>query len=166
MKGLIVLGGSLALLGTSGCAQYIAYKQPSPMDRSVLASGADRSRIAGTLGAPVSKEDNGDGTITETYKYDDGGAKNSAASKTARIVFYTAGDLFTVFLDQIIWMPLELAFRGTPYTADVTYEKVDRRWVATAYKEVDLNNQQVTTEVADKPKRVAQATGHPRGDGD
>ena len=158
MKGFIALSGLLALVGTSGCAQYIAYNQPSPLDRSVLANGADRSHVEGTLGMPVAKEKNDDGTITETYKYTDGGAKNNAASKTGRILLYTAGDLFTLWLDQIIWMPLELAFRGTPYTADVTYEKVDRQWVATSLKEVDLDDHKVTKVFEERPtaKQLAQ----------
>jgi len=152
----VLVSGSVSLL-LNGCAQYIAYHQPPPLDHSVLALGADRSHINAVLGAPVDKEDNADGTVTDTYKYADGGAKNSAASKTGRILLYTAGDLFTAFLDQVIWMPLELAFRPTEYTADVTYEKPDHHWVAREIRETDVADQKVVREVGTPDRRLVRA---------
>ncbi len=153
VNGLVVCSVGLML---NGCAQVIAYRQPPPIDRGVLAVGTDRTRITAALGAPIEKEDNPDGTITDTYKYADGGAKNGAASKTLRIVLYSAGDLFTAFLDQVIWMPLELAFRPTEYTADVTYEKPGRQWVAREFREIDAADQNVVREVVAEPDRLAR----------
>jgi hypothetical protein len=144
--------GALAMLATSGCAQYIAYSQPAPIDRDALAIGVDRSRVAGLLGAPIQQEVNSDGTETDVYKYKDGGKKNHAVSKTGRILVYTAGDFFTLFLDQVISMPLELAFRGTDYTADVTYEKEGYDWRAISIKEIAVEDNEVTKQVSITPR--------------
>jgi len=155
LTGKALLAGSVSLL-LNGCAQVIAYHQPPPLDRSVLAVGADRSQITAALGAPVDKEDNADGTITDTYKYADGGAKNSATSKTLRILLYSAGDLFTAFLDQVIWMPMELAFRPTEYSADVTYEKPDHRWVVREIRELDVADRKLVREVTAPDRRLVR----------
>jgi hypothetical protein len=141
----------IGLLATSGCAQYIAYSQPAPIDREALTLGVTRTRVTGLLGQPVHQDVNSDGTETDVYKYKDGGKKNHAVSKTGRILVYTAGDFFTLFLDQVISMPLELAFRGTDYTADVTYEKEGYEWKAIAIKEIAVDDNKVTKEVSITP---------------
>jgi hypothetical protein len=130
--------GIVALLGlTSGCAQVMAIRQPAPINRELLAVGADRTVIIGVLGAPVSVEDHGDTGRTEIYKYVDGGTKNSWWSKTGRVVLYTAGDVFSAWLDQIIWMPLELAFRGNEYASTVGYERAGERMTVRSFEEIE-----------------------------
>ena len=87
--------------------------------------------IIGELGQPINSEVHTN-SITDVYKYVDGGAKNSAGSKTTRIVEYVAGDFFTLFLDQIIWMPTEaFGFAGTDHAVTVDYLKgEDDSWQA------------------------------------
>jgi hypothetical protein len=121
----------------SGCAQVIAIRQANPINRNLLAVGADRTVVIGVLGAPVTAEDQTEGGRTEVYKYVDGGIKNAWWSKTGRVVVYTAGDVFTAFLDQIIWMPLELAFRGNEYAATVAYDRDGERWSVRHYEEIE-----------------------------
>lgn len=157
---LIVLG-LLALVG-SGCAQVIAYRHPAPLDRAIVTTGVDKTHLVGVLGPPIGSEMNDDGTMQEMYKYSDGGTKNAWGSKAARILLYTAGDVFTLCLDQVIWMPLELAFKATDYTCDITYEKVDRRWIAREIREIEADSQKVTKEMVDTRRRksagIKQAT--------
>lgn len=148
--------GSLVVVGVvlviSGCAQVMAIRQRPPMDRSILRPGVDRTRIIGVLGVPIGKDRNDDGTITEVYKYSDGGTKNAFGSKASRVLLYTAGDVFTLCLSQVVWMPMELAFEPTVYTADVTYEKSGGHWVARDIREIDAGNQKVTREASNDPE--------------
>jgi len=154
-----VVGAALicvSALALEGCAQVMAYNQPSPLDRSILARGVDRSRIIGVLGPPVGKDSNADGTLSETYKYVDGGAKNSFGAKAGRMLLYTAGDVFTACLDQVIWMPIEIAFKGSDYTCDITYEKAGRYWVVRDLREISASDQKVVRDVEDDLPRHAR----------
>lgn len=132
---LIGIGGLVAM--TSGCAQVMAIRQPAPLDRNLLAVGTDRTTVIGVFGAPVSSDDRLDGGRTEVYKYTDGGTKNAWWSKTGRVVVYTAGDVFTAWLDQVIWMPLELAFRGTEYASTVDFDRNGERLTVRNFEEID-----------------------------
>ena len=77
----------------------------------------------GELGAPRSSEEHSS-HLCETYKYVDGGGKNSGGSKFCRVIVYTAGDIFTLWLDQVIWMPAEkFGFAGTDHVVTVEYNK-------------------------------------------
>jgi len=136
IKGISVLLAVLLL--SFGCAQSMAVKQPGPLDRSFLIGGTPHSRVTAMLGpsyTSVKEED----SLEETYVYTDGGAKNSAGGKTARVILYTAGDLFTVFLSQIIWMPMELLMEGDKYSAEVEYVKnQEGKWVVDRAVETQL----------------------------
>ena len=81
----------------TGCAQYMAIKQPSPFKPACLDPGVKRINVIAELGQPVNAESNTN-NLTEAYKYVDGEGKNSGTSKTVRVVLYTAGDIFTLFL--------------------------------------------------------------------
>src|ERR1035438_7283342 len=119
---------NLFLLATcfmlSGCAQVMAIKQPKPFTPTSAIVGAKRTAIIGELGQPVVSEEHTN-SLTDTFKYVDGGSKNSGGSKTVRIILYTGGDLFTVFLDQIIWIPTEkFGFAGTDHVLTVDYTNI------------------------------------------
>jgi hypothetical protein len=87
--------------------------------------GAKRIAIVGELGEPVASQPHGT-NLVDTFKYVDGGGKNSGGSKTARVVLYSAGDLFTLFIDQVIWIPSEkYGFAGTDHLVIVDYAKSD-----------------------------------------
>ena len=108
----LLLAAAIVVSIGSGCAQVMAIRQPAPIDRQLLTVGQNRTVVIGVLGAPISAEDRGDAARVEVYKYVDGGAKNAWWSKTGRVLLYTAGDVFTACLDQVIWMP-ESASRTT-----------------------------------------------------
>ena len=122
---------------TIGCAQRTALGQPSPLDRDALQPGIGRPVVAGILGEAQTEDRPDEGRLIESYTYVDGGTANAWWSKTGRVLVYTAGDVFTLFLSQVIWMPLELAFEGKEYIATVDYERKDGtgRWVATRIEE-------------------------------
>ncbi len=122
----------LGVLCVSGCAQYMAIKQPSPFTPTTTVVGAKRMAIIGELGQPINSEPHGT-NLVDTYKYVDGGGKNGSGSKTTRVILYTAGDLFTLWLDQIIWIPTEkFGFAGTYHVVVVDYAKSgDDLWHAT-----------------------------------
>jgi hypothetical protein len=136
-RAAVILAVTVTIGMASGCAQVMAIRQPSPLDRNLLAVGADRA----------------DGGRTEIYKYVDGGTKNSWWSKTGRVLIYTAGDVFTACLDQIIWMPLELAFRGTEYASTVGYDRNGERMTVRSYEEIEAKT--------GKPVRAAGAPPAP-----
>jgi hypothetical protein len=121
----VLLPSVLAGVLTSGCAQIMAIEQPSPFTPTCLKPGVKRMDVIAELGQPVTTE-NHNNLLADGYKYVDGGSKNSGASKTCRVVLYTAGDFFTIFLDQIIWMPSEkFGFAGTDHSVMIEYVKSD-----------------------------------------
>jgi S1-C subfamily serine protease len=151
----------LALVAAAGmaCAQVMAIRQPSRLDRKVLQPGAERAVIVGTLGAPRATEEGLDGLrMTDTYTYTDGGKRNHWGAKAGRIVLYTAGDVFTIFLTQILWIPSEMLLDGTEYSATVEYERrpSDGRWVTLRATETKLGGDRKST-VISNPDAVSSA---------
>ena len=108
-----------------GCAQNMALRKPGPFSPTGLKPGVERTAVVAELGEPVSSKEK-DSQLIEGYAYVDGGSMNSANGKTSRVVLYTAGDVFTLFLDQLIWMPTELyGFNGTDHSVTIEFAKSD-----------------------------------------
>jgi hypothetical protein len=127
------------LISGTGCAQVMAASQPKPIDQELFVAGMSRGEVSGRLGSPATSDDRGDELI-ESYNYTDGGGINSMPGKAFRILLYTAGDVFTVFLTQILWIPIEIVLDGTEYTATVDYVKDDHnRWIASSMVETTLD---------------------------
>jgi len=138
------------VLAGAGCAQYTALNQPKRFKPTAAVVGADRGDVTAELGAPVvSTERNTN--LTETYRYVDGGSKNSAGLKIGRSVLYTGGDLFTLWLDQLVTWPLEkYGFAGTSHVVTVNYAKAaDGFWRVTDVCDVEQGKPQ-------KPAKAAQ----------
>lgn len=140
---LACLAMGIGALMLTGCAQYAAMNQPKPFKPTASVVGAERATVTCELGAPVVSTTRND-QMTETYKYTDGGSKNNAASKTGRVIIYTAGDLFTIFLDQLLTWPLETyAFAGTSHVVTVDYVKgSDGFWWAKEVRDVEQGKPQ------------------------
>lgn len=130
-----LMAGSVVL---SGCAQYTAINHPKPFTPSATGVGAERATVTCELGAPVVSTQRDD-RLTETYKYSDGRSRNSAGSKTSRVIIYTVGDVFTVCLDQLLTWPLETyAFAGKDHVVTVEYAKgSDGLWWAKEVRDVE-----------------------------
>lgn len=100
--GLVVLCSFL--LGNLGCAAYVALKMPGPADDEQVELGMNRRDVDSVLNVvPASTYDQNGSTIA-TYQYADG---PHPASKTRALV-YVAGDIFLVFLTELIFWPIEL----------------------------------------------------------
>ncbi len=116
---------TLTAMFMSGCAQVMVIKQPKPFVPTCLVAGAKRADVVTELGQPMTSEEH-EGLLSDSYKYVDGGSKNNGGAKTGRIILYTAGDVFTLWLDQIVWMPTEkFGFSGTDHSVMVEYAKGD-----------------------------------------
>ena len=129
-----------SLLLCSGCAQFMAARQPKNLHvENVLQPGVERGVLIGTLGAPVATDSDVEGRLTDIYRYCDGRSANSWGGKSIRILIYTAGDVFTLFLAQIIWIPIEIALSGKDYSATVDYQRgfEDHRWRVASWAETD-----------------------------
>lgn len=109
----------------------MAIQQPRPFTPHTLTTGTKRVDIIGELGHPITTEEHTN-SLTDAYKYVDGGSKNNGSSKTVRIILYTGGDIFTCWLDQVIWMPAEkFGFAGTDHTVTIDFTKnEDGFWCA------------------------------------
>jgi hypothetical protein len=104
-------------LSLPGCSIYKAATAPTPVALENVRNGASRIAIVGTLGIPKMSEVKGD-SKTDVYEFVNG---SHEASK-ARIVLYIAGDLFTTFLAELVFWPMELGLgQGTAGRAIVTY---------------------------------------------
>ena len=114
----------LASQWLTGCAQFMAISQPRPFTPN-LTIGEKRLAVMAELGHPTNTEEYTN-SLTDVYRYTDGGAKNSGLSKTTRIILYTGGDIFTLWLDQIIWMPAEaFGFKGTVHAVTIDFARAD-----------------------------------------
>lgn len=110
----VVLVFAMAL---PGCSIYKAATAPTPIALENVKNGASRITIVGTLGIPKMSETNGDSKI-DVYEFVNG----SHEATKARIALYIAGDLFTTFLAELIFWPMELGLgQGTAGRAVVTY---------------------------------------------
>jgi hypothetical protein len=94
------------------------------------------------LGPPVATENISEQSLRDTYDYVDGGGWNSRPGKALRLVVYTVGDIATIFLTQLLWMPLEVAFRGPRYSAIVDYRRDagGRDWLAENVRELEARD--------------------------
>lgn len=142
---------ALLLLTQVGCAQYMAFTQKGRLDRRVLQPGSERMQIVGKLGAPKMTNEEPGPVLVDTYNYTDGGQRNRSGWRAARIVLYTAGDFFTLFLSQLLFMPSELLLKGSDYMAVVEYEPgAGETWVAGRITETKLSGKSEVT-VQERP---------------
>ena len=110
------------MLTSTGCAVFMAAKQPSKKDLSVLSLGTPRSLLLAELGQPVTTETR-DGKQVDVFSFTQGYSK---PAKAARAVFHGAADVFTLGLWEIVGTPTEAVFDGTKMALEVTYDENDR----------------------------------------
>lgn len=106
----------------SGCAVYMALKQPSKKNLSFLSAGVSRENVITYIGAPVSS-DLKDGERVEIYKFIQG---YSGGVKASRALFHGIADLFTIFIWELIGTPAEAIADGTEMTVKVIYDQEDK----------------------------------------
>ena len=109
------------VISFSGCSSVMAVKQPDKKNMSILNSGGARDSIIAEFGMPV-------GTVTkngkkvETYQYNQGYSKGN---KWSRAIAYGVLDVLTLFIWEIIGIPIELVANGKQKTVKVTYDSQD-----------------------------------------
>lgn len=118
---LIVCGASLAT--QVGCATYYASRIPGPTNDESIAIGMHRSEVESLLGtSAVSVYDERDG-VTARYEYSDGPPQ---ATK-GRVIVYIAADLFTAFLSELVFWPIEVyATNRTKRVGSASYDSNNR----------------------------------------
>mgnify|MGYP005814406221 FL=1 len=118
-------------LFSSGCAQSYAIGAAPPKKcvDDVLMPGVDRALVMGCFGPAVSTR-NIEDKLDDTFLWEEGPPGNALGWKIARVVLYTAADVFTIFLAQIITWPIEMAaFGEDEYITIVTYDEESSKWI-------------------------------------
>lgn len=107
------------LMASQGCSIYYAAKAPGPVNVQEVQTGKDRSQIISVLGMPKSTETL-NGERTDMHEFTSGYDPGSKL----RILFYVAGDFFTLGLAELIFWPLEVAaLQGDEGRAVIGYDQ-------------------------------------------
>ena len=122
VKTIVSLFAVMGLLSQTGCAVFMAAKQPPKKDLSVLSVGTPRSLLLAELGQPTATETS-DGKKVDMFSFTQGYSK---PAKAARAVFHGAADVFTLGLWEVVGTPTEAVFDGTKMAFEVTYDQNDR----------------------------------------
>lgn len=111
---------TLVILTTlNGCASYQAMQQPSPADLEGVGPGASRQVLINKLGAPKLTDNAADGKKQDIFEFQSG---YSPVSKL-RVIPYLAADVFSAFLSELVFWPLELtAMSAATCTGVATYD--------------------------------------------
>lgn len=118
MKKLILTAAIASTL--SGCAAIHAVAQPGPADLSGIGVGTSRAVIISKLGAPNVAETTPAGFKQDIFEFQSGA---NQATKT-RALLYLAGDFFTLFLSEIVFLPIEIVYgKAAECTGVATYDK-------------------------------------------
>lgn len=139
MKSIFSLSiAALALvmtLASSGCSVFMAAKQPSKKDVSVLREGTRRSLVLAEFGHPVASEKNDEGRV-DVYKFTQG---YSSGAKAGRAMIHGAADVVTLGLWEVVGTPTEAAFDGREMAVEIQYDENDIvKTVIPLTKETDI----------------------------
>ena len=110
------------MLTSSGCAVFMAAKQPPKRDLAVLSVGSPRNMVLTELGQPVST-DTREGKRVDLFAFTQGYSKGA---KTGRALFHGAADIMTLGLWEVVGTPTEVVFSGKKMSFEVTYDANDR----------------------------------------
>ncbi len=113
---------SVLVFTSTGCAVFMAVKQPPKKDLSVLSVGSSRSLLLAELGQPVST-DMKDGKKVDVFSFRQGYSK---VAKGGRALFHGAADVMTLGLWEGVGTPTEMVFDGKKMSFKVTYDADDR----------------------------------------
>ena len=109
----------------SGCAVFMAAKQPPKKDLRVLEKGTSRSMVLAELGAPVTTDEK-DGKKVDIFSFRQG---YTTGVKTSRAVFHGLADIASLGLWEVVGTPTEIIASGKDIKVEVVYdqnEKVDQ----------------------------------------
>ena len=118
-KYIFILTLCLFLFISNACSISRALNQPPPADLQGLGVGTSRLEVIQRLGAPMFSETDAEGKKQDSFEFQSG---MHGASKS-RVIFYLAGDIFTLGLAEFIFWPLELTLlKSATCNASVTYD--------------------------------------------
>ena len=123
----------IVCISLAGCSVYMAAKQPSQKDLSVIKNGSDRSLVISELGTPKVSEERNEEKV-EIYMFKQG---YHGAVKAGRALFHGAADVFTLGLWEIVGTPGEAHFDGTDMAIEVTYDENNKVKSSRILKGVD-----------------------------
>lgn len=109
--------GMVALLSSLGCASIVAMQISGPVEDQSISPGMHRSEVESILGE--AKRNEYPESPGSMVRFDYGNGPHQASK--ARILVYIAGDIFTLFLTEFVFWPIEL------------YAKSRSKRVATGY---------------------------------
>jgi hypothetical protein len=123
LRNAIAILGILLILCTPGCASWVAMNQPGPTEDEFVQVGMHRAEVEQILRTGGNSYAEPDEHTRVRYQYSDGAHQGSKA----RILVYLAADLFTLFLSEIIFWPIELAVQqDSERTAEAEYGESNR----------------------------------------
>lgn len=118
-KPIVILTLCSFLFVQNACSVSRALNQPPPADLQGLGVGTSRLEVIQRLGAPKFSETDAEGKKQDSFEFQSG---MHGASKS-RVIFYLAGDIFTLGLAEFIFWPLELTLlKSATCNASVTYD--------------------------------------------
>jgi hypothetical protein len=110
----------LLIVSLSGCSVLmISNRDTKRGDINVIQIGVPRSTVIATLGEPDNFMTLEDGRYDDRYKLDPDA--HGTGAKIATGFFYVAGDVVTLCLAELIFTPMELAFKDKLVIYHLTY---------------------------------------------
>ncbi len=106
----------------SGCAVYMAAKQPDAKNLDLMAVGTPRAMLLAEFGLPAISEVRV-GRKYEIFKFVNG---YSAGAKAGRAVFHGTADVLTLGLWEVVGTPTEGIFSGDEMAFQVRYDSDER----------------------------------------
>jgi hypothetical protein len=114
---------AISVFISSGCASYVAMNQPAPTDDQLVGIGMHRAEVEQILRTGGSAYQEPNDHVRVRYEYSDGAHQGTKA----RVLLYIAADLFTLFLSELIFWPIELAVQqNAERTAAADYDGSNR----------------------------------------
>lgn len=122
-KSAAIASAVILILTSGGCASWVAMNQPAPTDDELVQIGMHRAEVDQILRTGGSSYPENDGHTRVRYDYSDGAHQGTKS----RIILYIAADLFTVFLSELVFWPIELAVeQDAERTAEADYDDENR----------------------------------------
>ena len=134
----------LIMLSTSGCAVFMAAKQPDSKNIALFKEGTPRNMLLAEFGYPITEIR--DGKTYEIYTFKQG---YSGGAKAARALFHGAADIMTLGLWELVATPTESIFNGTDMSFEVSNDDANRINQVVALKgSVEITTQDFSKESA------------------
>ena len=107
----------------TGCAATMASRQPSKKNVDLFSEGTYRSELIAEFGQPLGTEVRPDGKRYEVYKFVQG---YGTGAKVARTITHVALDMGTLFVWEIIGIPIETVCDGQEMAYEIAYNENNR----------------------------------------